>query len=67
VTRQFILFESRTLPRYARHPAFRIVMLACGQKFYITTFHGSANAAERYVSRLEARTGRKHEAREVGA
>lgn len=63
----FPLPERRALPRFARRPAWRIVMHAAGQEWYITTYHGSANRAARYAAKLEARTGRRHEAREVGA
>lgn len=54
-----------TLPPFRRRPAFRIFMRAAGTDFYVTTYYGPANAAARYASKLEARTGKTHEAREI--
>lgn len=59
--------EGRTLPHALRRPAFRIVMLASGWEFYITTVYGSAEKAQRYAARLEAQGRYRYEAREVGA
>lgn len=72
MTAQLGLFgpiEGRTLPPIRRLPAFRIVMLAGGREFYITTVHGAAQKAQRYAARLEARGGRRHRyvAKETGA
>jgi hypothetical protein len=57
--------EGRTLPPYRRRPAFRIVMLAAGHEFYITTCHGPERKAQRYAAKLEARDRYRYEAREV--
>lgn len=65
--KQLPLFSETSipLPPFRRRPAFRVFMRAAGQDFYITTYYGSANAAARYASKLEARTGKVHEVREI--